>query len=147
MSVTRMTACYEKPFDNFGFHGSLFDENANINGRSWYTVDVKTHTATNENKRYAIVFEYSAEETISTNRMRRLLAVFAKHELPGFVEWLGGARGWRFDDCHYTAVDGGGGGASPAWKRLVVIKPNTLQEVFELFPDKKYMIENTKRMV
>ncbi|KAL3810238.1 hypothetical protein ACHAXA_008728 [Cyclostephanos tholiformis] len=135
---------------NIGFHGSsLVGENTNISGvRSWHKVDVKTYIATNADKRYTIIFEYSTEEKITTYRMRRLLTVFAKHKSPGFVEWLGGARGWRFDDCHDTATEGGGG-ASSSWKRCAVIKLNTLQEVFKLFAKdaQKYMFDNSQRMV
>ncbi|KAL3806665.1 hypothetical protein ACHAXA_002431 [Cyclostephanos tholiformis] len=135
---------------NIGFHGSsLVGENTNISGvRSWHKVDVKTYIATNADKRYTIIFEYSTEEKITTYRMRRLLTVFAKHKSPGFVEWLGGARGWRLDDCHDTATEGGGG-ASSSWKRCAVIKLNTLQEVFKLFAKdaQKYMFDNSQRMV
>ena len=125
--------------DKIGFRGSLVDENSNINGVRCYKVMVKKlHTASND--RYSIIFEYSAEEKIPEYRMRKLLAIFTKHSSAGFLEWLGGAKGWRFD-CPTTE------GAS--WKKCAVIQLNTLQEVFKLFAvdSQKYFFENSQRMV
>ena len=122
-----------------GFRGSLVDENSNINGVRCYKVMVKKlHIASND--RYSIIFEYSAEEKFPEYRMRKLLAIFSKHRSAGFLEWLGGAMGWKFD-CPTTE------GAS--WKKCAVIQLNTLQEVFKLFAidSQKYFFEGSQRMV
>ena len=125
--------------DKIGFRGSLVDENSNINGVRCYKVVIKKlHIASND--RYSIILEYSAEVTFSEYRMRKLLAIFSKHRSAGFLEWLGGAKGWKFD-CPTTE------GAS--WKKCAVIQLNTLQEVFKLFAidSQKYFFEGSQRMV
>ena len=125
--------------DKVGFRGSLVDENSNINGVRCYKVVIKKlHIASND--RYSIILEYSAEVTFSEYRMRKLLAIFSKHRSAGFLEWLGGAKGWKFD-CPTTE------GAS--WKKCAVIQLNTLQEVFKLFAidSQKYFFEGSQRMV
>lgn len=125
--------------DKIGFRGSLVDENSNINGVRCYKFMVKKlHIASND--RYSIIFEYSAEEKFPEYRMRKLLAIFSKHRSAGFLEWLGGAKGWKFD-CPTTE------GAS--WKKCAVIQLNTLQEVFKLFAidSQKYFFEGSQRMV
>ncbi|KAL3767404.1 hypothetical protein ACHAW5_007664 [Stephanodiscus triporus] len=73
------------------------------------------------------------------HRMSKLLEVFAKYESAGFLEWLGGAKGWRFD-CPVTE--------GPSWKKCAVIQLNTLQGVFKLFAKdaQKYFFENSQRM-
>jgi hypothetical protein len=140
--------------DSFGFHGSLLvGEDPNINRvRSWYKVNVKTlHVATNDGKKYTIIIEYSTEgnQKLDTWKFKKLSTVFAKHKSPGFLEWLGGATGWRFDDSTTIATDVGGGGGSASWKRCAVIKINTLQDVFKLFAKdaQKFMFDNSKKLV
>jgi hypothetical protein len=118
-----------------GFVGSLVDENSNIKGVRSYKVEVKK----SHDDKYSVIFEYSTRENIPMHRMSKLLEVFARHESAGFLEWLGGAKGWRFD-CPVTE------GAS--WKKCAVIQLNTLQGVFKLFAKdtQKYFFENSQRM-
>ncbi|KAL7526131.1 hypothetical protein ACHAXR_001334 [Thalassiosira sp. AJA248-18] len=84
-----------------------------------------------------VVLEFTRE--LSRTQESKLLEVFAKHDTVGYLEWLGGATGWRFDIVS----------ESKSWKRSFVIKLNTLQSVFTLFAkdEHKYHFAKEKRMV
>ncbi|KAL7543583.1 hypothetical protein ACHAWF_012290 [Thalassiosira exigua] len=90
-------------------------------------------------KEFSVILEFSGEMT--TNQKEKLIKIFAKHESKGFVEWLGGAKGWRFD-CPKTE--------STSWKKRFVIQLNSLQSVFTLFASdeqKYFFVDEKKRMV
>jgi len=130
--------------DRIGYHGSLDDENSNIQGRSSYKVDVrKSNIATNENQdhSYSVMLEIKcAAFTLSDRQKRKLLEVFVKHQCSGFTEWLGGEKGWRYDDRN-TKTE------RVSWKRRFVAQLNTLQSVYTLFAleDQKYFFPKEKK--
>mmetsp|Transcript_44425 Transcript_44425/g.93268 ORF Transcript_44425/g.93268 Transcript_44425/m.93268 type:complete len:419 (-) Transcript_44425:135-1391(-) len=123
-----------------GCHGSINDENANINGTKSYKVIIKESSDSTKSKCYAVVFE--SRYKLTRNQTSKLLEVFAKHQYCGFLEWLAGAKGWRYEECSNEK--------SVSWKRRFVIQLNTLQSVYTLFakPEQKfYFAEEKKRMV
>lgn len=71
-------------------------------------------------------------------QVRRVRSLFANYGTTGFLQWLGGATGWRFDDD----VDDGN------WKRSMLNKLNCLQDVFKIYaPDEqKYMFSGGKKL-
>ena len=73
----------------------------------------------------------------------KINAIFDKRDSVGFVEWLGGSTGWRFEVSDKAE-------GTTSWKRRFVIQLNTLQSVFTLFaPDehKFLFVKEKKRMV
>jgi len=127
--------------DKIGFHGSVDDENSNINSTSSYKVLVKNSCidASDKNE-YSIVLEFTRE--MSQRKKSKLLEVFDDRKInaTGFLEWLGGAKGWRFDCAKKKSV---------SWKRRFVIQLNMLQSVFTLFadPNQKFFFVDEPRMV
>mmetsp|Transcript_31366 Transcript_31366/g.66313 ORF Transcript_31366/g.66313 Transcript_31366/m.66313 type:complete len:321 (+) Transcript_31366:518-1480(+) len=65
---------------------------------------------------------------------KRIQSIFEARCTVGYLDWFGGATGWRFD----TTTKSGEGSS---WKRRAVVKLNTLQSVFALLaPDEqKYL--------
>lgn len=127
--------------DRIGFRGSLEDENSNIRGISCYKVAVrKSCIVTNgiSHNSYAVVLDLKRE--MLGRQKFKLLDMFAKHQIAGFIEWLGGAKGWRYDCAKTERV---------SWKRRFVVQLNTLQSVFKLFAgDELYFFaDEKKRMV
>lgn len=128
--------------DKIGFHGSIQDECSNIRGTNVYRVLItKSRAVDNDEFDYSIVLE--ATRQLSTSQKIRLLEIFTdgKISAAGFLEWLGGAKGWRFECAEKERV---------SWKRRFVIQLNTLQSVFTLFASsnqKYFFAEEKKRMV
>ena len=126
--------------DRVGFHYHVKDEKSNINTSNSY--DIKTRT-TAEGKRqyeYSVVLEYYGLE-MKRGQKDKLQEVFAKYHSPGFVDWLGGAKGWRFDCKKIDRV---------SWKRRYVFQLNTLQSIWKLFApgDQMYFfLDEKKRMI
>lgn len=130
--------------DKIGFHGSVEDESSNIQSARSYKVvmSMSSIAANGECRMYSIALESTRE--LSKTQEKRLLHVFAKHEASGFLEWLAGAKGWRFDCTKSKSKTG------PAWKRRYVLQLNTLQSCFTLFASdeqKYFFVDEKKRMV
>ena len=89
--------------------------------------------------KYSIVFEYSAAgQQFPQYLMSKLKAIFDKHTCAGFVDWLSGATGWKYDITDGTK-----------WKTCVVAKLNSLQGVHSLFAKdrtQKYFFGKSGRM-
>lgn len=128
-----------------GFHGSLVDVNSNINSSRSYKIVVNKSSSTdtgngNQQSMYSIAIQSSRK--MSESQKTKLKQVFDKREKPGFLEWLGGIKGWRFD-CPKTEQ-------LVSWKRRFVVQLNTLQSVFTLFAmdeQKYFFVDEKKRMV
>ncbi|KAL7469072.1 hypothetical protein ACHAXS_009328 [Conticribra weissflogii] len=71
---------------------------------------------------------------------KSIRSIFDTRDTVGYLDWLGGATGWKFD----TTMASGEGGS---WKRRAVVMLNTLQSVFALFaPDEqKYLFPNESK--
>lgn len=114
----------------------LVDASSNIDGGHCDRVVVKKlHNTTNDE--YSIIFEYSAKIQLPFHQIRMLQDVFAKHKCAGFLEWLRGDTGWKYD-----TTDGA------LWKQRVKTQLNILQGVHTLFAvnEQKYFNGKSGRM-
>jgi len=118
-----------------GLHYRLVADNFNSSSIRHCKVKVRKQ---GDNK-YAIVFEYSAEgQQFPSYQMSKLKAVFQKHTCAGFLNWLSGATGWKYDITDGTK-----------WKTCVVAKLNSLQGVHSIFAKdrtQKYFFGKSGRM-
>jgi hypothetical protein len=82
----------------------------------------------------------STREQFTVTQSTQLRSIFSSFGKIGFMEWLAGAKGWRFEN-----VDRSPDGLK--WKQSVLIKLNCLQDVFKNFaPDQqKYVFVGSKR--
>jgi len=129
----------ERTVARIGFN--IGDENSDVNTRNSCKVVVKTPliAAPDDPHQYSVVLEVGCE--MKRGQKSKLLEVFAKYGSVGFLEWLEGAKGWRFD-CPKTE--------RVSWKSRFVVELNTLQSIFTLFAQdeqKYFFADEKKRMV
>ena len=99
---------------------------------------MSSYTAKNGDMMYNM--SISTREQLTVTQSTQLRGIFSSFGKIGFMEWLVGAKGWRFEN-----VDGSPDGLK--WKHSVLLKLNCLQDVFKNFaPDQqKYVFVGSKR--
>ena len=86
---------------------------------------------------YSVVLQSHRE--LTWNQVAKLDGIFSSINAIGFLEWLGGATGWRYDSLS---------GGCMLWKRRIVVQLNTLQSVFTLFApaEQKYLFAGSTKL-
>jgi hypothetical protein len=82
---------------------------------------------------------FEADGHIRRREQDGLKRLFRGHSKLGFLEWLGGAKGWRFEEY-------GSGQDLFKWSKDFVVVFNSLQDVFKLLaPKNQLYLPNTNR--